>query len=106
MRAAWGQFKNALVSKSPSGLCGVLTAHAGRQLVAGVRAKQRPTSCTAAAADLFKIAGGSSVAKVRLLTVHVTGNTATTTDTAGPPAAHWVRTGTSTWKIAYLPSSL
>jgi hypothetical protein len=106
VRAAWTQFKNALVAKSPSGLCGVLTSHASRQLIAGVRAKTRPTSCKAAAVDLFKIAGGSSVAKVRLLSVRVTGSTATTTDTAGPPAAHWVRTGTSTWKIAYLPPSL
>jgi hypothetical protein len=106
VRAAWTQFKNSLVNKSPSGLCGVLTPKASRQLVAGVTTKPRPTSCKAAAADLFKVAGGPSVASVRLLTVRVSGSTATTTDTAGPPAAHWVRTGTSTWKIAYLPPSL
>jgi hypothetical protein len=106
VRAAWTEFKHALVTKSPSGLCGVLSAKASRELVADVTTKPRPTSCEAAAADLFKVAGGSAIAKVQLLTVRVSGDTATTTDTAGPPAAHWVRTGLSTWKLAYLPPNL
>jgi hypothetical protein len=84
-------------------VCGILTAHASSQLVADVHAKPQPTSCKAAATDVFKVAGGPSVAKIRLLTVKVTGNTATTTDTAGPPADRWVRTGPSAWKIASLP---
>jgi hypothetical protein len=106
VRAAWTKFKNAIVDQNPSAFCASLTRHASRQFVALVPKKQRATTCKAAAVDLFKVAGGSSVAGVRLLTLRVTGNTATTTDTAGPPAAHWVRTGGSTWKIADLPSNL
>jgi hypothetical protein len=106
VRAAWTKFKNAIADKDPSAFCGSLTAKASRQFVADVPKKQGATSCKEAAVDLFKVAGGSSVAGVKLLTVRVSGNTATTTDTAGPPAAHWVRTGPSTWKIASLPSNL
>ena len=103
VRAAWAQLKSSIVNRSPSAFCGILSAHASSQLIADVRAKPRPTSCKAAATDVFKVAGGPSVAKIRLLTVKVTGNTATTTDTSGPPADRWVRTGTSAWKIASLP---
>jgi hypothetical protein len=106
VRAAWTKFKNAIADKSPSAFCASLTQHASRQFIALVPDKPRPASCKAAAVDLFKVAGGSNVAGVRLLSVRVMGNTATTTDTAGPPAAHWVRTGTSTWKIASLPSGV
>jgi hypothetical protein len=103
VRSAWAQLKSSLVNKSPSAFCGILTAHAGQQLVADVKAKPKPTSCTAAAADLFKVAGGPALSKIRLLTVKVTGNTAQTTDTGGPPPDQWVRTGKTTWKIASLP---
>ncbi len=106
VRAAWSKFKNAIADKDPSAFCASLTSHASRQFVALVPKKEHATSCKAAAVDLFKVAGGPSVAHVRLLTLRVKGNTATTTDTAGPPAAHWVRTGPSTWKIASLPSSI
>jgi hypothetical protein len=106
VRAAWTTFKNAIVDKSPSAFCGSLTPHASRQFIADVPKKLHVTSCKAAAVQLFKVAGGPSEAHIRLLSIHVNGNTATTTDTAGPPAAHWVRTGPSTWKIASLPSSV
>jgi hypothetical protein len=106
VRAAWTKFKNSIADKSPSAFCASLTQHASRQFIADVPKKLQATTCKAAAVDLFKVAGGPSVAGVRLLSVRVTGNTATTTDTAGPPAAHWVRTGKSTWKIASLPSNL
>jgi hypothetical protein len=105
VRAAWTTFKNAIVDKSPSAFCGSLTSHASRQFIADVPKKLHVTSCKAAAVQLFKVAGGSSEAHIRLLSIHVNGNTATTTDTAGPPAAHWVRTGASTWKIATFPST-
>ena len=106
VRAAWSKFKNAIVDKDPSAFCASLTPRVSRQFVGLVPKKLHATSCKAAAVDLFKVAGGPSVAHVRLLTLRVRGNTATTTDSAGPPAAHWVRTGPSTWKIASLPSSL
>ena len=101
------QFKNSIADKDPGAFCASLTSHASRQFISAVPKKEHATSCKAAAADLFKVAGGPSVAKVRLLTVRVNGNTATTTDTAGPPAAQWVPApGASTWKIASLPSNL
>jgi hypothetical protein len=105
VRAAWTTFKNAIVDKSPSAFCGSLTSHASSQFIADVPKKLHVTSCKAAAVQLFKVAGGASEAHIRLLSVRVKGNTATTTDTAGPPAAHWVRTGGSTWKIATFPST-
>jgi hypothetical protein len=105
VRAAWTKFKNAIVDKSPSAFCASLTSQASRQFVAAVPKKLHVTSCKAAAAELFTVAGGAKEAHIRLLTIKVTGNTATTTDTAGPPAAHWVRTGSSTWKIATFPST-
>ena len=103
VRAAWTKFKNAIVDKNPSAFCASLTSQASREFVAAVPKKQHVTSCKAAAVQLFKVAGGPSEAHIRLLTIRVSGNTATTTDSAGPPAAHWVRTGGSTWKIATFP---
>ena len=105
VRAAWTKFKNAIADKNPSAFCASLTSHASRQFVALVPKKLHVTSCKPAAVQLFKSTGGPSDAHIRLLSVRVTGNTATTTDTAGPPAAHWVRTGGSTWKIATFPST-
>jgi hypothetical protein len=106
VRAAWTTFKNAIVDKSPTAFCASLTSHASAQFIADVPKKLHVTSCKAAAVQLFKVAGGASEAHIRLLSVRVKGNTATTTDTAGPPAAHWVRTGGSTWKIATFPSTI
>jgi hypothetical protein len=118
VRVAWTRLKDAWAARSPSAICGMLTASARGDWVATILGAQSTRSCKWEAAEMLKPGGvASKQARARLLSVAVRGNKAATLDTASPstcpapclaypgPWEYWVRTGKATWKVSGLPES-
>ena len=61
------------------------------------------SSCESAAKTLFQLSPDArqKLAGAELVSVHVHGDTATTTDTTGPPANDWVKVD-GDWQLADL----
>jgi hypothetical protein len=105
LRSAWGELKHALVHGDANGLCALLDDTARAQLLAAIAQLSPPSSssCASAARTLFQVSRDArqQVSGAKLLSVRVDGDSATTTDSTGPPADQWVKADGS-WQLANL----
>jgi hypothetical protein len=105
VRSAWETLKRALVDGDAKRFCAMLSDTSRVQLVATVAQVSPPSSssCESAAQTLFQLSPDArqKLEGAKLVSVHVRGDTATTTDTTGPPANRWVKVDGG-WQLADL----
>jgi hypothetical protein len=105
VRSAWTTFKRALVDGDAKRFCAMLNDTSRTQLLATIAQVSPPSSssCESAAQTLFQLSPDArqTLAGAKLVSVHVRGDTATTTDTTGPPADRWVKVDGG-WQVANL----
>jgi hypothetical protein len=105
VRSAWETVKHALVTDDAKRFCAMLNDTSRVQLLATIAQVSPPSSssCESAAQTLFQISRDArqKLEGAKLVSVHVRGDTATTTDTTGPPADRWVKVDGG-WQVANL----
>jgi hypothetical protein len=105
VRSAWETVKHALVTGDAKRFCAMLNDTSRVQLLATIAQVSPPSSssCESAAQTLFQLSPDArhKLAGAKLVSVHVHGDTATTTDTTGPPANDWVKVD-GDWQLADL----
>jgi len=105
VRSAWATLKHALVDGDANRFCAMLNDTSRTQLLVAIAQVSPPSSasCDSAAQTLFQISRDArqKAAAATLLSVHVRGDVATTTDTSGPPADRWVKVDGG-WQLADL----
>jgi hypothetical protein len=105
VRSAWATLKRALVDGDAKRLCAMLNDTSRTQLLVTIAQVSPPSSssCESAAQTLFQLSRDArqKLAAAKLLSVHVHGDAATTTDTTGPPANRWVKVDGG-WQLADL----
>jgi hypothetical protein len=105
VRSAWTTFKRALVDGDAKRFCAMLNDTSRTQLLATISQVSPPasSSCESAADTLFDLSRDArqKLGAAKLLSVHVSGDAATTTDTTGPPANRWVKVDGG-WQLADL----
>jgi hypothetical protein len=105
VRSAWETVKHALVTGDAKRLCAMLNDTSRTELLATIAQVSPPSSssCESAAQTLFQISRDArqKLEGARLVSVQVRGDTATTTDTTGPPANRWVKVDGG-WQLADL----
>jgi hypothetical protein len=105
VRSAWETVKHALVTGDAKRFCAMLNDTSRTELLATIVQVSPPSSssCESAAQTLFQISRDArqKLEGAKLVSVHVRGDTATTTDTTGPPADRWVKVD-GAWQVADL----
>ena len=105
VRSAWETVKHALVTGDAKRFCAMLNDTSRVQLLATIAQVSPPSSssCESAAQTLFQLSPDArqKLETAKLVSVHVRGDTATTTDTTGPPANRWVKVD-GAWQLADL----
>jgi hypothetical protein len=105
VRSAWETVKHALVTGDAKRFCAMLNDTSRTELLATIAQVSPPSSssCESAAQTLFQISRDArqKLEGAKLVSVHVRGDTATTTDTTGPPADRWVKVDGG-WQVANL----
>lgn len=98
LRRAWSDLKNAMVAGNATKFCALLSDDARAQLLA---LAGDATSCDGAATTAFDVArdARAQLGHVHLIAITLHGDTATTTDSSGPPANRWTRVN-GEWKLA------
>jgi hypothetical protein len=103
--SAWETVKHALVTGDAKRFCAMLNDTSRTELLATIAQVSPPSSssCESAAQTLFQISRDArqKLEGAQLVSVHVRGDTATTTDTTGPPADRWVKVDGG-WQVADL----
>lgn len=106
VKAAWNSLKDSFVNDNPSELCSLLSSQSTTQLINALKLTgSTATDCKSAAKVLLSRISGqrSRLQTIKLLSVSVSGNTATTTDSGGGTPARWVKEGGG-WKLSNLGS--
>jgi hypothetical protein len=105
VRSAWTTFKRALVDGDARRFCAMLNDTSRTQLLATIAQDSPPSSssCETAAETLFDLSRDArqKLKAAKLLSVHVSGDSATTTDSTGPPPNRWVKVDGG-WQLADL----
>jgi hypothetical protein len=102
LRHAWSEVKNALVAGRAATFCALLSDNARAQLLALTGGA---ASCESAAATAFDVGrdARAQFAGAHLISIAISGDAATTTDSTGPPADRWTRVN-GAWKLAAISS--
>jgi hypothetical protein len=102
LRHAWSDMKNAVVAGNATKFCAVLSDNARAQLLALAGGA---ANCDSAAKTMFDVARDArgQLGHVHLTAITIHGDTATTTDTAGPSADRWTWVNGG-WKVASVSS--
>ena len=105
VRSAWATVKGALVDGDAKRFCAMLNDTSRAELLAAIAQVSPPSSssCESAAKTLFDLSRDArqKFAAAKLVSVRVRGDSATTTDTTGPPANRWVKVDGG-WQLADL----